>query len=829
MVLVLSDAASMVQPARSANEGTAARPVPIAGKVTNPQGKPVEGATVTLYQMIYIEPVSLSQPEAVDEKGTGLDGTFTLTIPPGRDSQKLTHIVARKEGYSLGWAQWRVQDKQPLDIVLGEPKDLAGAVVDEKGQPVADVEVRITAVMIGKGEGRYYPALPSFLVARTDSQGHFLFTSMPADATFEFQATKAGRAIIGTRQRTVYAQDKYQFSPGQAGIKLVLPLEARIEGVVVEKTGGAPVGGVQVEALSGTRPGLLLANVVTTAQDGTFRVGGLTAGTYMVQLPTSREKTADWVAEPVLVSVRADETRSGVKLQLTKGGMIEVLVKDDNGKPVANASVSARHTLRDRYVSGASDENGLARLRVAAGPYVVPRPYREGYSRPLRPDEEQVSIAEGETKRIEYVLSPMPKLAGVVRDEAGRPSAGVQIEVKPTGRTEATSDASGRFEVTWDPASWGGQSTTSVVVARDVARNLAAGMDIDEQAQDLDIQLKPGVTIMGKVLSEEGKPLPGARLRVMVHGPRWRSTLSTRNANSAGPDGSFEIKALPADRQYTITAVADGYGSEDAVVEASDFKDNRCDAGQLKLPLANLSVSGIVVDPNDKPVAGAAVYVSYDNGRPGVMREVATDAEGKFTVPGLTVGPLRVNANVRGATSLYGSARAESGATDVRIIVSERRSVPSYASTPRRAASLRGKSLPSLKDMGIDLPAPDAQHPFGAGEGKMLLVCFWDMGQRPSRYCLTQLAARADPLRQKGVWAVAIHAGQVEDSALRQWIEANKIPFPSGTIAGDIEKTKSAWGVSSLPHLILTDKKHTVIAEGLGLDDLDKQIEAAVR
>jgi hypothetical protein len=33
--------------------------------------------------------------------------------------------------------------------------------------------------------------------------------------------------------------------------------------------------------------------------------------------------------------------------------------------------------------------------------------------------------------------------------------------------------------------------------------------------------------------------------------------------------------------------------------------------------------------------------------------------------------------------------------------------------------------------------------------------------------------------------------------------------------------------VVSLPHLILTDKKHIVVAEGFSLDDLDKQIETA--
>jgi len=197
-----------------------------------------------------------------------------------------------------------------------------------------------------------------------------------------------------------------------------------------------------------------------------------------------------------------------------------------------------------------------------------------------------------------------------------------------------------------------------------------------------------------------------------------------------------------------------------------------------------------------------------------------TGAEGKFVIKGVCPGPIRLLVDARrGPRPMYGMAQAEGGATDLRIVISARPTSQPYM--PRKAVSLKGRPLPPLKDLGIDLPA-DA-------EGQMLLVCFWDMGQRPSRYCLTQLAARADPLREKGVRIATIHAAQVEDSALRQWVEKNKIPFPSGTISGDIDKTKSAWGVSSLPHLILTDRKHTVVAEGFGLDDLDKQIEAAGR
>jgi hypothetical protein len=39
-------------------------------------------------------------------------------------------------------------------------------------------------------------------------------------------------------------------------------------------------------------------------------------------------------------------------------------------------------------------------------------------------------------------------------------------------------------------------------------------------------------------------------------------------------------------------------------------------------------------------------------------------------------------------------------------------------------------------------------------------------------------------------------------------------------IKANIEKTRIAWGINSLPRLILTDKKHIVRAEGFSTSEL---------
>ena len=815
VVLLMSSAVALAsQPASQAGPGTPADPITLSGKVMDSQGGPITGAQVTAYQMIYPETTSLPATEVVQEKNTGADGTYALTFTPKAHPYLVGFVVVRKEGLALGWAMWRPPANLQFDFTLGEPKDLTGQVVDENGRPIAGAEVNIAMAMMGKAEERRHLSGPGFLAVKTDDNGRFVFANLPAEATFELFAQKAGRVTVGTFNRATYRGDRYQLAPGQAGITLTLPPEARMEGLVVEKAGGKPVGGVKLLVQADPQQGMALpVQPATTAEDGTFRIGGLAAGSYIVQLSlAARGQIADWVAEPVRASLKPGQIKSDIRLQLVKGGVIEVLVKDAAGKPVASASVSLRHTQLEQWAGGNTDASGLMRTRVVAGRYTFSGAFKEGYSRPR--SEEQIDVADGETKRIECTLGSLPKVAGVVRDEAGNPLAGVKVEVKPSGREGAVTDASGRFEAAWDPASWRPQSTTFVLVARDLTRNLAEAVDLEEQPGDLDVKLRPGLTITGAVLDQEGKPLPGARVRIMLRGSNWGSTLG-RGELPAGPDGKFEVKALPAERKYQVTALADGYGKQDVQVNDSDIKDNRYDAGRLQLPLANLSITGVAVDPNDKPVAGASIS-GYGEGQPDLFN-IETDAEGKFTIKGVCAGPIRVGVNSRGVPPLYGSAQTEGGAADLRIVISELPTGQPYM--PRRPTSLKGRSLPQLKDLGIDLPA-DA-------EGKMLLVCFWDMGQRPSRYCLTQLAAQAAPLGAKGVAIVAVHAAQVEGSALSQWIEQNKIPFQAGAIAGDIEKTKFAWGVASLPHLILTDKKHIVVAEGFSPGDLDKQVETA--
>ena len=130
--------------------------------------------------------------------------------------------------------------------------------------------------------------------------------------------------------------------------------------------------------------------------------------------------------------------------------------------------------------------------------------------------------------------------------------------------------------------------------------------------------------------------------------------------------------------------------------------------------------------------------------------------------------------------------------------------------------SLVGKPLPELKDLKVELSTDP--------NDKMVLVCFWDMQQRPSRNCVRQLAKQAEEFKERGVTIVAVQASRVDENALNEWVKKYNIPFAVGMVEGDEEETRFAWSVKSLPWLILTDKEHIVRAEGFGIEQLDEKL-----
>lgn len=152
----------------------------------------------------------------------------------------------------------------------------------------------------------------------------------------------------------------------------------------------------------------------------------------------------------------------------------------------------------------------------------------------------------------------------------------------------------------------------------------------------------------------------------------------------------------------------------------------------------------------------------------------------------------------------------------VKVVDSRRGRTRTYEFKPE-PPDLVGKMLPEFAEIGVNVSPEQAKD-------KRVLVCFWDMQQRPSRHYIMKLAEKAGILDDKGITVLCVHTSNLGTKTIDEWMKNSNIPFPAKTMAENPKKARYAWGVKSLPWLILTDREHTVEANGFSLTELDERI-----
>ena len=86
-------------------------------------------------------------------------------------------------------------------------------------------------------------------------------------------------------------------------------------------------------------------------------------------------------------------------------------------------------------------------------------------------------------------------------DADGKPAAGAQVAVFPSNgaRRWTKTATNGAFSLTWSLQPWQMQSGGALLVVRDTVRNLAATEELPEETTNLDVKLKPALTVAGLV------------------------------------------------------------------------------------------------------------------------------------------------------------------------------------------------------------------------------------------------------------------------------------------------------------------------------------------
>ena len=220
-------------------------------------------------------------------------------------------------------------------------------------------------------------------------------------------------------------------------------------------------------------------------------------------------------------------------------------------------------------------------------------------------------------------------------------------------------------------------------------------------------------------------------------------------------------------------------------------------------------IAGKVLKDDDKPAAGVNVQLNGDDQPDG---NATTDSEGRFHFQ-VCEGQIRLFTY---SPDGGGSAQATVEAGDTNIVITLGSQSGSVRQTPHHA-SLKGSPLPDLATVNLTGSATPS--------GKPVLLCLFDVSQRPSRHVVHQLEEQATALRQQGVTVLGVQAAVASDETFNEWKNANPVSFPIGRVAEKSEKSKWATGVPALPWLILTDADHRVIAEGFAFDELDAQMK----
>lgn len=783
------------------------------GRVINYNARPVEGATVVCYKSVY--ELNQRSYEHLKQVQTTSDGRFSLQVEQEQKASSSTYLVAGKQGLALGWRE-TYNAKNPI-IRLGRPSLFKGTVVDQAGHPVPGARVRICLKNEMMARRAITPLLPkSWFTTRTDAQGQFLFDNVPGDSTADFEVEAPGMASMWTFC-DFGPEEGEQYVAGRTNIRIVLPPEASIKGRVIKEETGEPVAGIRILAIPYSRAGWhFCQDPVQTNPNGRFELTGLAPNKYLLRIIPDKEGSGN-----LTVTVEPGQTVRDIRIPLSKGGPFEVMVYEpEKGGPLENASVTvtqkeatSRYTTFSQTVS--TDANGLALLHVPPGECEI-RAFKSSHGMMLQP--QSVQLEPGQTLCHEVSLPrPTCTLSGEVLDEEGHAISGALIMLLPFGLGfHRLTDANGHFEMSY-------YSSRMPSSARVLARHAPSGLGATAVLRDPTksgqfhgrIILKPAYVLTGRVTDPTGRSIPAAYVKLLQR--RYRN-LFTEVATDA--NGVYCIRSVPPEGNnlkdgYAIAACAEGFGLTQ--VNQIPFHNDKARPVHLEpivLQPADQVISGIVEDSNNQPVAGVSVWVhgprTIRNHRQMDYGKTLTDAQGRFRITGVCKEPLRIYAKSPSAQRLTGQTWANGGNENVKVVLGQK-----LIFSP----SLIGKPLPDMKDLKVELSLTDTVD-------KMILICFWDMEQRPSRNCIMRLARQAEQLKQKGVTVVAIQASKIDENELNEWVKKYNIPFTIGIVQSDMEKTKFDWGVRSFPSLILTNRKHIVQAEGFALTEIDEKISA---
>ncbi len=681
----------------------------VSGKVTDPSGRPLEGALVEAWNGVFQGGLEMSRFLTFGRVRcrSGRDGAFHLAgLSGGR-----CFLKASKEGYGEKFLPRIGVGSRNVKVVLEPLAGVRGIVVAKgSSKPVRSFSVRLRGVPFFQGA--------KYKWEFQEETGRFFIPGVPAgEAVLRFEAP----GFVPLDKKVRVEPEK-----GAKGVIVLLDRESTISGRVVDGK-GLPVAGARVAAYRGNTPpgiaslraslpgpgggsrgGMTLsfgmpgrrgprrgppdvnpmsflmgwsgAGKALSGPDGSFTLRGLPAGKWKV----SAFHPDHAPAEAVEVETSPAAPAADVVLRMRDGAVLWGYVRDLSGRPQAHAVVAA-FSFRGGFRSDTTDRNGLYRIpHLLAGRWFVFKSRVLGHStRNIAADLlgnfrlKQVRIPEkGEVRfditdqvrdgvdvegRVLRGGEPVPN--AVVTALTGQGEGPLGIGIRST-----MADKEGRYRL---PSLSPGSYVFQVALTRGRPSTIPVEVPQGRSPFHRDLEL-PTSRIAGKVLGPSGRPVRGARVRAVPRetpgGGGILSLLISRGAwrGRTGPGGDFTLRRVPQGvYDLQVEPPRDRKDLGEASLQGISV-DGRTDLEGLQviLPPAGI-LEGSVRDGRGEPLSGVRIQASREGGREksrdlagkiqalkdaGRFRAV-TDSSGDFRIEGLPAGKWTVRAEKEGFAS----------------------------------------------------------------------------------------------------------------------------------------------------------------------------------
>lgn len=529
----------------------------------------------------------------------------------------------------------------PVEIQLPPPVEIIGTVLDQNTrEPLAGAWVWL-----------------GFSSVTTDRAGGFVLEAAPATEV---------RVFAAALEHQPWWFDRPVEDGRVENLRILLPKAVVIRGRVVDGAGEPVAGGdVRVRPAGLWRSSWEPSRVVLQVEsgpEGRFRIPARAAE--MFELRAEAEGFA-----PTVLRREQGELADPVDIVLQRGAAITGRAVDPDGEPLEGVEVSVFEALESPFGRADREDRELAR-RSTTGPegtFLAEHLPAETFDVELRGpgraprllpgvDPSGEGRESGEPLDLgDLVLSPGVALEGRVVGPDGAPVGEAKVlvgdfvpgiggdEEPPPGldRREATTDDDGRFVVEDLPPE------RRVTVWADGPGHLPSSVrGVEPPTEEpLEIRLRRGVRLFGRVVDPEGSPVTRAQVRVSarIENDRgWlRHWLQTRET---AEDGLFDFDAVPrAELSVTVTA----HRLAPAELRGLSTESGE-DVGPVEIRLeAGARVEGRVLDPTGAPVAGAQVNVAHraeEDYRPLRIGD-RSGPGGVFELVGVPLGRVRLSAS----------------------------------------------------------------------------------------------------------------------------------------------------------------------------------------